>query len=144
MTQYLLEGLEEQIISGPETLPIYHDAFKIYDKSNFNLKILLALQRLELLARPNNSYPSTQFDERAYNDLFTGFANNYSCNPENTRVLMTQNFAIIYEEDEEQISIVDLFCNTKTEHGTIDLTDNIMIQMKLALIQINKNKKRKE
>ena len=141
MTQYLLEGLEEQIISGPETLPIYHDAFKIYDKSNFNLRILLALQRLELLARPNNSYPSTQFDERAYNDLFTGFANNYSCNPENTRVLMTQNFAIIYEEDEEQISIVDLFCNTKTEHGTIDLTDNIMIQMKLTLIQISENKK---
>ena len=141
ITQYLLEGLEGQIISGPETLPIYHDSFNIYDKENFTLKTLLSLQRLELTARPNAYSVNTQFDKPNNVDLYTSFANNYQCNPETTKVLMTPNFAIVYEEGEEQINIVDLFCNTKADNDTIDLTDSIMIQMKLALIQISKNKK---
>lgn len=140
MTQYLLGGEQDSLPLTNLTLPTYHDIFPIYDKNTFNLKNLLALQKLEILAFPEDYSFNSQINASDSKEIFDKLARNYSCNPDNMKVLMTNTIAIIYEEQQDQIKIAAIYCSTKTEHETIDLTNTTLLEIHLAILEIGKEK----
>ena len=140
MIQYLLEGEQESQTQSKQTLPSYHDAFPIYDKNTFNIKNLLLLQKLEILSFPDEYNYNSQINSIDTKDIFNKLARNYSCNPNNMKVLMTNTIAIIYEEQEMKIKVAAIYCQTKTEQETIDLTETVMLELHLALLEIGQEK----
>ena len=143
-TQYILSKTEdyknlESSISLKETdstLPIYNDLYEIYDETNLNEKELLLLSKLEL----NTKGESDLIDILEYNntDLIGEIAYIYKIDKEKTKIIRNVNFAIIYEEKDDIINIVDIFYN-KTA-GDIDIVNVVEMQIRLALEQIKSNK----
>lgn len=74
----------------------------------------------------------------AKDNLVSEIANYYNSDEENTKVIMNANFAIIYEEKENEIIIQDLFYNLKA--GNIDIEKVVVMQIRLAIEQIKGNK----
>ena len=55
---------------------------------------------------------------------------------------MHPNFALIYEDNEDHLKIADLFYNLHIDNQSqqMDITDKVMLQIRLAVDQIKKNK----
>ena len=85
----------------------------------------------------------TQLDEyKNKENIVSSLAKNYDFNPDTTRIIMNPNFAIIYEVDGNNIKIGDLLYNFSIDNKEqqIDITSDVMLQIKLAFDQISAGK----
>lgn len=142
-TQYILEKRDNRKEYELNTLPIYNDLYIEYNDDNFKEKNLLTLEKLEIITKKN---PQTlEINADYYSDkkqLVTEIAHTYSLNPKTTKIIMNSNFAIIYEINKNKLKIADLFFNTKVDNKEqqIDITNKVIIQIRLALDQIRNNR----
>lgn len=141
--QYVLEERENRKEYDGETLPVHTDTVIEYTNDTFDEKMLLMLEKLELVTKHNSRYMNTQlsdYDDRE--NIVSSLARNYSLNPETTRIILTPNFAIIYDVNGNNMKIGDLLYNFSVDNGEQqrDITSDVLLQMKLALNQISKEK----
>lgn len=142
-TQYVLEEREDRKEYYGETLPVHTDTLIEYNNDTFDNKMLLMLEKLEFTTKGNQGYMNTQLSE--YDDkenIVSSLAKNYDLNPETTRIIMNPNFAIIYDINDDNIKIGDLLYNfnVDNEEQQLDIKEDVLLQMKLALNQISKEK----
>ena len=142
-TQYVLEEREDRRQYDGDTLPIHSDAYIEYDDNSFTEKSLLSLEKLEIITKQNSNYLDTQlsdYDDREH--IVSSLAHNYGLNPETTKIVMNPNFAIIYDVNDNQLKIGDLLFNTTIDNNEqqINIEEQVIIQMRLALEQIAQNK----
>ena len=136
-TQYILEEEARTPYQG-SNLAIHHDSYIEYQDSNFNEKLLLTLQKLEIITK-NSNYLETEIDEIDEEHIVTCIARNYNLNPLTTRIILHPNFAIIYDSDGDNLRIADLFYNF-TVKNMDSIEDKVLLQIRVALNQISKNK----
>ena len=126
-TQYIISGDENVPKSNVETFAVYADDFVIYDDSNMTEVNQEILQQLEYATNKDNDYLKTEvYDKRA---IVSEIGDNYYLEPESTRIIMNVNFAIIYEESEEEIVIADILHNSLTEPF-------VFLQIRMAIEQL--------
>lgn len=121
-TQYILVKTNDKVECNDLALEIYSDNYDIYDNQNIKKEDLLVLKSL------------IKVTDNLTGDLLI---------KENTKIIIHPNFAIIYEEKYNYNYILDIFLNTKIDNKEqqIDITDIVLLQIKLALIQILRNNK---
>ena len=142
--QYKLEDRGKNIDYEGETLAVHNDDYIEYSDSNFNERLLSTLNDLEVITKDNLGYLDTRVDyELDKSHLVSEIAKNYGLNPNTTRIIVNPNFAIIYDINGDYLTIGDLLYNTKIDNGKqqMDITNIVLMQMKLALDQISKDKK---
>lgn len=142
-TQYILEEREDRKEFDGDTLPIHSDAFVEYSDSNFAEKSLLSLEKLEIVTKEDPRNLDTSVSDYADSEhLVTEIARNYGLNPETSKIVMNPNFAIIYDVNGDKVRVGDLLFNTKVdnEQQQIDIENQVVMQMKLALEQIASDK----
>ena len=142
-TQYILEEREDRKAFNGETLSVHSDTYVEYSDSNFTEKNLLYLEKLEMITKENPRNLETSVSDYADREhLVTELAHNYGLNPETTRIIMHPNFAIIYDVNGEKLKIGDLLFNTHVDNETqqMDIENQVVMQMRLALEQITGNK----
>jgi len=142
-TQYILEEREDRKEYYGETLPVHTDILIEHTDDTFDYKMLLTLEKLEFNTKGNYGYMNTQLSD--YDDkekIVSSLARNYDFNPETTRIVMNPNFAIIYDINDNNIIIGDLLYNFNidNEEQQMDIKKDVLLQMKLALEQISKEK----
>ncbi len=142
-SQYILEERDNRSKYRGEPLKLHNDTYTEYTDDNFNERMLLILQKLEIVTKENTgdfNTTSIVFDNKE--QIVSKIADYYFLNPENTRIVMNPNFAIIYEIDGDTLKIADLFYNFKIDNGAqqFDIENKVLIQIKLALEQIGKDK----
>lgn len=143
VTQYILDKREDRKEFIGETLPVHADSYIEYTDSNFTEKKLLSLEKLEIVTKENPRYLETSVEYyEDSNNLVTEIARNYGLNPETTRIVMNPNFAIIYDIVDNKLRIGDLLFNTRVDNGDqqMDIESKVILQMRLALDQIAKDK----
>lgn len=142
-TQYILEERENRKKFDGETLPVHNDSYIEYSDSNFTEKSLLSLKKLEVVTKDDPKHLEISISDYADSKhLVTEIASNYGLNPETTKIIMNPNFAIIYDVNGDKLKIGDLLFNTKVdnEQQQIDIENQVIIQIRLALKQIANNK----
>ena len=141
-TQYILEERSGRLPYDGDTLPVHHDEYQIYDDSNLNKKQLLTLEKLEIVTKGNSLNLDTDVIDYTNDKYVSEIGANYGLNKDKTKIVMNPNFAIIYEEDDKKIKIASLLFNTYIDNHKqqIDITDKVVIQIKLALDQIGYGK----
>ena len=134
-------------VSGKEfdgdTLPVHSDAFVEYSDSNFTEKSLLSLEKLEIVTKEDPRNLDTSVSDYADSEhLVTEIARNYGLNPETARIIMNPNFAIIYDVNGDKLRVGDLLFNTRVdnEQQQMDIENQVVMQMRLALEQIASDK----
>ncbi len=134
-TQFILNENKDEFNYSGDTLPIYSDEYQEYDDSNFNPKLLLTLNKLEMLTK--NKYSDLETDVVADNyNIVSSIAENYNLDPSSTKIVMNPNFAIIYACEDDNLKIGDLLYNNMLGDDKV-----LVMQIKLALDQISKDKK---
>ena len=123
-------------------MPVHHDEYKIYDDSNLNKKQLLTLEKLEIVTKGNSNNLDTDVIDYTDDEYVSEIGANCGLDRDKTKIVMNPNFAIIYEEDDNKIKIASLLFNTYIDNHKqqIDITDKVVIQIKLALDQIGYGK----
>lgn len=142
-TQYILEQRDDRKEYVGETLSVHNDIYTEHTDSNFNEKDLLLLGKLEIVTKEEPTYLETSISDYADREkIVTEIAKNYGLNPDATRIIMNPNFAIIYDENDNELRIGDLLFNTKVDNGEqqIDIENIVVMQIRLALEQIKKEK----
>lgn len=142
-TQYILEERDDRKEFDGDTLPVHSDAFVEYSDSNFTEKSLLSLEKLEIVTKEDPRNLDTSVSDYADSEhLVTEIARNYGLNPETTRIIMNPNFAIIYDVNGDKLRVGDLLFNTKidNEQQQMDIENQVVMQMRLALEQIASDK----
>ena len=143
VTQYILEEREDRKEYDGDTISVHNDTFVEYNDSNFNEKDLLSLEKLEIVTKDNHSYLQTSVSDYSNSEhLVTELARNYGLNTETTRIIMNPNFAIIYDINGYKVRVGDLLFNTKVDNEgqQIDIKNSVLMQIKLALEQIGRDK----
>ena len=105
---------------------------------------LFFLEKLEIVTKDNPSYLQTSVSDYSNSEhLVTELARNYGLNTETTRIIMNPNFAIIYDINGDKLRVGDLLFNTKVDNEgqQIDIKNSVLMQIKLALEQIGRDKK---
>ena len=141
--QYILEKRENRTKYDGETIPVYTDTLIEYTDDTFDEKMLYMLEKLEWVTKNNLEMSKTQLDEyKNKENIVSSLAKNYDFNPDTTRIIMNPNFAIIYEVDGNNIKIGDLLYNFSIDNKEqqIDITSDVMLQIKLAFDQISAGK----
>ena len=139
--QYIIAGDKNIVKSDFEAPAIYSDEFEIHDDNNTDEVDLLTLEKLELTTKGNNYNGQTQlYDSK---NIVSSIAYNYDLNPRTTKIIMNANFAIIYEENNNKNVIGDILYNTSFEENgkSIDITDKVTMQIRMALEQIREEGK---
>ncbi|MBE6160848.1 MAG: hypothetical protein E7158_01325 [Firmicutes bacterium] len=142
-TQYILEERDDRKEFDGDTLPVHSDAFVEYSDSNFTEKSLLSLEKLEIVTKEDPRNLDTSVSDYADSEhLVTEIAINYGLNPETARIIMNPNFAIIYDVNGDKLRVGDLLFNTKVdnEQQQMDIENQVVMQMRLALEQIASDK----
>jgi len=142
-TQYVLEEREDRKEYIGETLPLHNDTYIEYTDANFTEKALLSLEKLEIVTKEDSRYLETSVGDYADKEhIVTELAKNYGLNPETTKIVMNPNFAIIYDINGNKLRIGDLLFNTKVDNDEqqMDIENNVVMQIRLALNQIGKDK----
>ncbi len=142
-TQYVLEERDDRKEFDGETLPVHNDTYIKYNDSNFSKKSLLSLEKLEIITKENSTNLETSISDYADSEhLVTEIAKNYGLNPETARIIMNPNFAIIYDINGNKLRVGDLLFNTHIDNETqqMDIENQVIMQMRLALDQIASNK----
>ena len=138
--QYILEERKNKKEYTGETLPIYNDNYIEYTNDNFDDKMLLMLEKLELITKHNLDTQLSDYDDQK--NIVSSIAKNYRLNPETTRIIMNSNFALIYDTNKNNVKIADLLYNFNVDNGKqkMNITEDVLLQIKIALDQITKNK----
>ncbi len=145
-TQYILEEIEKEspekfLIEEP--LQVHSDTYTLYDDDSFNEQRLLRLEKLELVTKNNPMYLDTSLPDSADpKHLVTALARNYDLNKETTKVILSPNFAIIFDTSADTIRIGELLFNTQIKdlNQDVDITNTVATQIGLALNQISVGK----
>ncbi len=142
--QYILSEKEGHIKpTDSETLSIHYDEYEEYNKDNIDYTAIKTLKHLEIASSKRENYQlncNIEDEENAFSEL----AYNYGVREEGLRLIITPNFAIIYEETPTNINILDLLANTQVNlsNEVKDVSKEVYLQMKLAFLQLlNKGKK---
>ena len=140
--QYILEHVNDTNPITGESLTLYHDDYLEYTDFNFTTKLLNRLKNLETTTKGYNDYFNISFMLNSDSNLVTKIANNYDLNPDTTRIICHANFAIIYEVNDNKITIGDLLYNFKIDNKDqqMNITNIVLMQIKLAFDQINNGK----
>ena len=135
---YVLEESNEG-----ETLAAHSDDYIIYDDNNFTIKMYYMLKRLALFSDSKSRFEYVDldgmFDE---NRIVSELAVNYGADPERMKIIMNANFAMIYEQVDDELKIYDLFFNTNYELNEEvvikkdEIYKNVTLQIRLALEQL--------
>ena len=139
ITQYILEEREDRKEYDGETLAVHSDDYVEYNDDNFTEK----LNNLENVTKEDSLYLDTSvrgsIDSK---HLVTEIAKNYDLNPDTSRIIMSSNFAIIYDVNGDKLKIGDLLFNTKVDNKEqqMDIESKVVIQLRLALEQIASDK----
>ena len=144
ITQYILEEREDRKKYDGETLSVHSDDYIEYTDENFTEKSLLTLEKLEIITKEEPRYLETSVSDYADSKhLVTEIARNYGLNPKTTRIIMNPNFAIIYDVNGDKLKVGDLLYNTRVdnEQQQMNIENQVVIQMRLALEQISSDKK---
>ncbi len=144
ITQYILEEREDRKSFNGETLPVHSDSYIEYNDSNFTDKSLFSLEKLEIVTKEDPNHLDTKVSDYADSEhLVTEIARNYGLNPKTTRIIMSPNFAIIFDINGDKLKIGDLLFNTKVDNDQqrMDIENKVVIQIRLALEQIASDKK---
>ena len=106
----------------------------------FDDKMLLMLENLELITKHNLDTQLSDYDDQK--NIVSSIAKNYRLNPETTRIIMNSNFALIYDTNKNNVKIADLLYNFNVDNGKqkMNITEDVLLQIKIALDQITKNK----
>lgn len=140
--QYILSKKQEIAESILKTLSIYTDDYKIYTDKNITKEDYKMFESLRMLTENTlvKLIDDSNFDE---NKIVSTIGEIYGVNKEKTKMIIHPNFAIIYVEEERNITILDMFFNTEINDNAknIDIADIVTKQIELALLQITKNKK---
>ena len=142
-SQYILEERDDRGECDSKTIAVHGDDYTEYDDSTFTEKDLLALEKLEIITKNDPMFLETSLrDDVDKEHLVTALARNYRINPNTTRIIKHPNFAIIYDINDDIVRIADLFFNTKVDNGNqqLDIEDKVLMQIRLALEQIAKDK----
>lgn len=134
--QYILEDNSKEKSQVKNNLYIHNDLYKKYDDTNFKVKDLFNLKKLESVT---NGDDYSNIDIKDNNHMVSDIAYNYNLVPNNTHIIIHPNFAVIYEASNEEVKIADLFFNTKVniENKDMDITDIVSMQLRLAIDQIS-------
>jgi len=139
--QYVIEDNNEYYNFDLDNLIIYNDEYEVYTNKN-TTKIELNI--LESLRKNTYQIDTNLLEENEYKENFivSSIAMKYKLDIENTKLIIHPNFAIIYEEQEEIINIIDIYKNTKIDNydQQIDISSIVNNQINLALLQISQNK----
>ena len=125
-----------------EAIPVYTDTYDEYTDETLDTTSLLTLKGLEYNDdRYYNSISKVELGKEG--KYVTELAHIYGTDPSKTKVVMNPNFGIIYEDNNDTITIVDIVYNLKVKEKekTISIEKVVLEQIKLALEQIAKNKK---
>ena len=129
--------------STEETLALYEDEFEILNYTNINNKNYMNIKILENIM---NDYEydynyEDDYDEEEY--IMENISYNYNFDLETTKIIKNANFCVIYEDTEDEIIIGDILYNKtiKLNDSDVDIFDEIIIQVSIALKQINPNNK---
>lgn len=139
MTQYLMSEITSEVTVAPKTYTLYTDPFIIYDENTFSPQNLIHLQELERNME-DRYFMKTELSNPDEANL-KNIAYSYGTNPLSTKILLNANLAIIYEEEESTIRVMDLFYNLTTGAEKMSIEDTILLQLKLAFDQISTSKK---
>jgi len=133
-SQYILASnnkISNKIDYSP--LIIYNDEYDINlikDITYEDLRILNSLIRVT--------------DNITYDYNIKDLTIKYNTYEENIKTIIHPNFVVLYKETELNNIILDIFLNTKIDNKEqqLDITNTVLLQIKLALIQISKNNKK--
>ena len=142
-TQYVLEERDDRKEFDGDTLPVHGDTYVEYTDENFTEKSLLSLEKLEIVTKEDPRHLETSIGDYADSEhLVTELARNYGLNPETARIIMNPNFAIIYDVNGDKLRVGDLLFNTRVdnEQQQMDIENQVVMQMRLALEQIASDK----
>ncbi len=142
--QYVVVERDDRIIEkgSEEAKPVYTDTYEEYTDKTLDTSSLLTLKSLEY--NDNRYYNSiSKVEIKNEGKYVTELAKVYGTDPSKTKVVMNPNFGIIYEDNDDTITIVDIVYNLKVKEKEeiISIEKVVLKQIKLALEQIAKNKK---
>ena len=142
--QYVVVERDDRIVEkgDEEAKPVYTDTYEEYTDKTLDTSSLLILKSLEY--NDNRYYNSiSKVEIKNEGKYVTELARVYGTDPSKTKVVMNPNFGIIYEDNNDTITIVDIVYNLKVKEKekTISIEKVVLEQIKLALEQIAKNKK---
>ena len=143
ITQYILEERDDRKEYDGETLAVHSDDYVEYNDENFTEKLLVSLNKLKIVTKEDPLYLDTSVSDSADSKhLVTEIAKNYDLNPDTSRIIMSPNFAIIYDVNGDKLKIGDLLFNTKVDNKEqqMDIESKVVIQLRLALEQIASDK----
>lgn len=144
VVQYVLEERENRKKSLGEMFYLYSDEFIEYTDSTFNEKLLLTLEKLEMVTKDNPRYLDTSVSSNADSKhLVSEIVDNYGLNPSKSKIVMNPNLAIIYEDRGDTIKVADLLFNTVIDNDEqhMNIEEKVVMQMRLAFEQIADGKK---
>ncbi len=122
LTQELKKTKVEQKSLNVSKYPIYTDR-------NITKKELLILQRLEMITE--NSLDDLQTNiKRNENNVVSKIAINYGLNPLTTKIIIDNDFAFVYDVDENKVVIADILITNNQQ------LSNIQFKVRGALNQI--------
>ncbi len=128
--QYIIAGKESVVTSNYDTLAIYKDDFYIYDNTNTKKEDIFKLLKLEYSTKNMISGKIVIHED----NLVSSIGQNYGFNINNTRIIMNNNMAIIYDFNDTEIIIGDILFNRP-------YLDKVIFQIRIAIDQIRDNKK---
>ena len=99
------------------------------------------MAKFEILKYNYTSYLDYKSDEEV--QYMGAIAKEYYTNIDRTKIITGANFAIIYSEEDNFVSLQDIIYNDKVEINNInhDIEKKVIEQIELALKQISINKK---
>ena len=137
VTQYVLEKKEDYKYYDGDAMPVYSDNYEIYDNNNFPQKEIIFLNKLSLALKGYELLLDNAKDKNIVSTL----GQNYGLNPQNTRIVMNSNFAILYEIGQDKIRIGELLYNdNQVDNEDTKINDYVSMQMYLAITQISEGK----
>lgn len=138
-TQYIILNTNTNRNKQPVITPaIYFDAPLLYTDKLFTKVHLYALARLEEVTKNKPCSFSKDIKET---HIVTGIAHFYNLDPDNTRIILHGNFAIIFCTSADVIQIADLFfVQHYFNNQENPIEETLIIQLSLALQYIAKDK----
>ena len=140
-TQYILAGNSEVVETKVNNISIYTDEFIILDDYNIKEQDIHALELLENSYGENKYFGFVNIDEDK--KVVSKVAGYYGLEAVHPKIIKNANFAIMYEEKEDKIIIIEILSVDKVilNDEEKDVTDIVKEQLKLAFNQINPENK---
>lgn len=135
--QYILEEREGRKDYSGDTITAHYDELEAFDMKTITERQLLSLRRFEVQYGRDYYMLNSEVEDMSQDKIMEQLASNYGTHPESTKVVITPTFAMVYD-DSADINIVDIFLNKDLSSTQ---REKAMLQLKLALIQLQKTGK---